>query len=165
MHFHVFIDILLQVFEIFIHCQNMIFRKVNFPKKLINHILKTVVHFIIKVFCTKAGLSLQTQGPRLQFCPRQASTANWGIKVVVLQGIISRYFPHPTLSLVSEQTLKYLKTSQGALAWRLGEWIWLTEPSGLHRNLPQGLNISSIRVFDQIRDSEIPITLRATKHL
>ena len=33
-----------------------------------------------------------------------------------------------------------------------GVWIWLTRPSGLHRNLPQGLNISSIRVFwpDQI---------------
>ena len=31
--------------------------------------------------------------------------------------------------------------------------------SGLHRNSPQGLNISSIRVFDQIGDPEIPITL------
>ena len=29
-----------------------------------------------------------------------------------------------------------------------------------HRNSPQGLNISSIRVFDQIRDPEIEITLR-----
>ena len=33
-------------------------------------------------------------------------------------------------------------------------------PSGLHRNSPQGLNISSIRVFAEIRDLEIPITLR-----
>ena len=41
-----------------------------------------------------------------------------------------------------------------------GEWIWLTGPSRLHRNSSQGLNISSIRVFDQIRDPEIPITLR-----
>ena len=40
MHFHVFIDILLQVFEIFIHCQNMIFRKVNFPKKKIKWYLE-----------------------------------------------------------------------------------------------------------------------------
>ena len=39
-------------------------------------------------------------------------------------------------------------------------WIWLTGPSGLHRNSPQGLHISSIRVFNQIRDQEIPITLR-----
>ena len=28
------------------------------------------------------------------------------------------------------------------------------------RNSPQGLNISSIRVFDHIRNPEIPITLR-----
>ena len=27
----------------------------------------------------------------------------------------------------------------GAPAWRWGEWIWLTGPSGLHRNSPQGL--------------------------
>ena len=37
---------------------------------------------------------------------------------------------------------------------------WLTGPSGLHRNSLQGLNISSIRDFGQIRDPEIPITLR-----
>ena len=43
--------------------------------------------------------------------------------------------------------------------WRWGEWIWLTGLSGLHRNLPQGLNISSIRIFDQIRNLEIPLTL------
>ena len=48
----------------------------------------------------------------------------------------------------------------GAPTRRWGEWIWLTRPSGLHRNSPQGLNISSNRVFDQIRDPEIPITLR-----
>ena len=29
------------------------------------------------------------------------------------------------------------------------------------QNSPQGLNISSIRVFEQIRDPEIPITLRS----
>ena len=37
-------------------------------------------------------------------------------------------------------------------------WRWLTGPSGLHRNSPQGLNIISIKVFDQVRDPEIPIT-------
>ena len=36
-------------------------------------------------------------------------------------------------------------------------------PSGLHRNSPQGLNNSFIRVFDKIRDPEIPITLRPQK--
>ena len=33
-------------------------------------------------------------------------------------------------------------------------------PSGLHRKSPQVLNISSIRVFDQISDLKIPVTLR-----
>ena len=32
--------------------------------------------------------------------------------------------------------------------------------SGLRRNSPQRLNVSSIRVFDHIRDPEIPIILR-----
>ena len=68
-----------------------------------------------------------------------------------------------SLSLASEQTLKDLKKSQGHQ--RGGEKsIWLIGPSGLHRNSPEGLNISSIRVFDQTRDTEIPITLR-TPHL
>ena len=58
-----------------------------------------------------------------------------------------------TPSLASEQTLKDLKRGGE-------EWIWLTGSSGLHRNSPQGLNISSIRVFDQIRDPQILITLR-----
>ena len=36
----------------------------------------------------------------------------------------------------------------------------VTGPSVRHRNSPQGLNISSIRVSEQIRNPEIPITLR-----
>ena len=70
---------------------------------------------------------------------------------------IFRCFPHPTLSLASEQILKDLKKIPGAPTRRWGEWIWLTGLSGLHRNSPQGLNISSVRVFDQIRDPEMPI--------
>ena len=35
----------------------------------------------------------------------------------------------------------------GAPSSRWGEWIWLTGPSGIHRNSPQGLRISSMRVF------------------
>ena len=34
--------------------------------------------------------------------------------------------------------------------------MWLTGPSGLHRNSPQGLSISFNRVFDQIRGPEMP---------
>ena len=45
----------------------------------------------------------------------------------------------------------------GTPAWRWGEWIWLTGSFGLHQNSPQRLNISSIKVIDHIRDTEIPI--------
>ena len=90
--------------------------------------------------------------------------ANSGTKVPVLLGI-SRCDSFPLLSaphsLFSIWT--YLKKSEkipGAPTRRWGEWIWLTESSGLHRNSPQGLNISSIRVFDQIRDPEMKINLR-----
>ena len=55
--------------------------------------------------------------------------------------------------------LKRSEKIPGVPSWKWGEWIWLTGPSGLHRNSPQGLNSSSIRVFDHIRDPEIPITL------
>ena len=93
---------------------------------------------------SKTGLPPQTQEPRLQFYQE------W------IGAVHSHCFLHPTLTLASEQTLKPEKTS-GAPMW--GEWIWLTGSSGLHQNSPQGFNISSIRVFDQIRDSEIPVIL------
>ena len=112
----------------------------------------------------KGRSSLQSQEPRLQFWRRQvfhcklrnqgcSFTMNW-IGVAA-----SRCFPHPTLSLAPEQTLKDLKDPRGTNVEvrRVDLVNW---PSGLHRNLPQRLNISSIRVFDQIRDLEIPITFR-----
>ena len=60
-----------------------------------------MIIIIIIVFCPRAGLSLQTKKPRLQFCPKQvfdykrrnqgcssaqgrSFTANAGIKVAVL---------------------------------------------------------------------------------
>ena len=67
--------------------------------------------------------------------------------------------PHSPFSIWTN--LKRSEKIPGAPARRWGEWIWLTGPSGLHRNSPQGLNISSIGVFEQIRDPEIPITLRS----
>ena len=95
---------------------------------------------------------------------RSSSTANSGSQVAVLLGMDRcdsfPLFPHPTLSLASEQILKIWKDPRNT-TWRWGEWFWLTWPSELHRNPPQGLNISSIRVFDQIRDPEIPIILHA----
>ena len=128
--------------------------------------MEAVTNIIIRVFCPKAGPSLQAEKSRLQFCRRQVSTANSGTKAAVLLGIYrcSSFpllsAPH-SLSLFSIWTdLKRSEKIQGAPTRRWGEWIWLTGSSGLHRNSPQGLNISSIRVFDQIRDPEIPINLR-----
>ena len=66
--------------------------------------------------------------------------------------------PHSLFSIWID--LKRFEKMLGAPAWRLGEWIWLTGPSGLRLNSPQLLNISYIKVFDKIRDPEIIITLR-----
>ena len=66
--------------------------------------------------------------------------------------------PHSLFSIWTN--LKRSEKIPGAPTRRWVEWIWLTGPSGLHRNSPQRLNISSIRVFVQIRDPEIQISLR-----
>ena len=66
--------------------------------------------------------------------------------------------PHSLISIWTN--LKRSEKIPGPSMRRCGEWICLTGPSGLHRNSPHGLNISSIRVFDQIRNPEIPMTLR-----
>ena len=58
-------------------------------------------------------------------------------------------FSAPTFSLASEQTLKDLKHPRGTTEDG-GEWIWLTRPYRYHWNSPRGLNISSIRIFNQI---------------
>ena len=73
---------------------------------------------IIRVFCPRAGPSLQAQEPRLQFCRSKVFhrklrnqgccfTKDW------IDAVASRCFPHPTLSLASEQTSNDLKRSQG----------------------------------------------------
>ena len=71
------------------------------------------MQIIITVFCPKAGPSLQTQEPRLQFCRKQAfhcKLRNQGCSFTRgwIGAIASRYFPHPTLALASEQTLEDL---------------------------------------------------------
>ena len=73
---------------------------------------------IIRVFCLKAGPSLQAEKPRLQFCRRQVfhrKLRNQGYSSTrdLIGAVASRCFPHRTLSLTSEQTLKDLKRSQG----------------------------------------------------
>ena len=93
----------------------------------------------------------------------RSSTANSGNSFIGdwICAVASHCFPH-LHSLFSIWTdLKSSEKIPGALTWRWGEWIWLTGPSGLS---PQGLNISSIKIFDQIRDLEIPITLHPLIH-
>ena len=89
----------------------------------------------------------------------RSSTANSWTRAAVLLGmdrcgsfpLLSA--PHSLFSLWTD--LKRSEKIPGATTWRRGEWIWLTGPSELHLNSPQGLNIGSIRIFDQI-----PINLR-----
>ena len=77
-------------------------------------------------------------------------TANSGTKAAFYQGwigaVASRCVLHPTLFSIWT-VLKRSEKIPGAPTWRWGKWIWLTGPSGLHRNSPHGLNISSIRVL------------------
>ena len=73
---------------------------------------------IIRVFFPKAGPSLQAKKPKPQFCRRQVlhrKLRNQGCSFTrdLIGAVASRRFPHPTLSLASEQTLKDLKRSQG----------------------------------------------------
>ena len=95
-------------------------------------------------------------------------TANSESKVAVLQGmnrcssVLLISAPHFLFNVWT--VLKRSEKIPGASAWRLGEWIWLAGPSRLHRNSPLGLNISSIGVFDQVRDPEIPITHRPHRY-
>ena len=93
-----------------------------------------------------------------------SSTANSETKIAVLlvMNMCSSFLllSTPSLSLSSEQTSKDLKRSQGPQGGGGEREFGITGPSGLHRYSPEGLNISCIRVFDHIRDLEIPITLR-----
>ena len=106
----------------------------------------------------------------------RSSIANSGTYVAVLLGINScdsfplLFAPHSlSLSLASEQTLKDPRSTNEEVRSPinlLGEIRLLNRVDlanwalRTYRNSPQGLNISSIRVFDQIRNPEIPINLR-----
>ena len=90
----------------------------------------------------------------------RSSTGNSGSKVAVLLGINrcgSLALLSTPYSLFSIWTdLKRSEKTPGAPTWRWREWIWLTGPSGLHRNSPQWLNISSIRVLTSSEIYNIP---------
>ena len=94
----------------------------------------------------KAGLPLQTQEPRLQFYQ--------GLNKCGSFLLLSK--PHSLFSIWTD--LKRSENIPRAPTRRWQKWICLAGPSRLRRNSPQELNISSIRVFDQIRDLQIPIT-------
>ena len=122
------------------------------------HLSLKFIIIIISVFCSRAGSSLQAPEPRLQCCRRQVfhcKLSNQGCSFTrAWTGVVASHcFPHPTLSLESEQTLKDLKRYHGH--HHGGEESGFSRPSGLYWNSPQGLNISSIRVLGQIRDPEI----------
>ena len=124
----------------------------------------TVIVIIIRVFCSRAGPSLQAQEPRLQFCPKAGLPSQTQEPRLQFYQGLNRCGSFPLLSapnsLFSIWTrLKRSEKIPVVPTWRWGGCIWLTGPSGLRRNSQQGLNISSIRVFDQIRDPEIPVTL------
>ena len=146
-------------------------RRYIFPLKLIlskllglTQIIHKYLHHYHQSVLPKGNLSLPTHKPRLQFSPKAGlPLQTQKPRFAVLLGInrcgtfplLSA--PHSLFSVWSD--LKRSEKIPGAPTWRWGKWIWLTEPSGLHRNSPQGLNISSIWVFGHIRDPEIPITL------
>ena len=101
---------------------------------------------IIIVFCPRTGPSLQAQEPRLQFCRRTVFHHKLRNQAAVLS-MMNRCGNFPLLSAPHSLfsiwiDLKRSETISGAPMWRWGEWIWLTGPSGLHRNSLQGLNIS-----------------------
>ena len=90
-----------------------------------------------------------------------SSTASSGTKPAVLQGtelgtLASLCFPHPTLSLASEQTLKDLKNPRGTNVEErivdLAKWALLTSPK-----FNTGVKYKFHLGFHQIGDSEIPI--------
>ena len=123
------------------------------------------VLIIFRVFCPEKLLHCGRRNVGCSSAESGSSIPNSGTKAAVLPGMNKcNSFPllSATHSLFSTWTdLKRSETIPGATSWRCGEWIWLTGSSGLHRNSPQGLNISSIRVYDEIRVPEIPITLHS----
>ena len=128
-------------------------------------LISYISDFIIKSILPKGRSFTANSGTKAAVLLKGwPSTANSGTQAAVLLGM-DRCGSFPLFSaphfLFSIWTdLKRSEKIPVAPTWRWGECIWLTGPSRLHRNSPQGLNIGSIRVFDQIRDPEIPMNLR-----
>ena len=105
-------------------------------------------HHHHRVFCPRAGPSLQMQEPRLQFY----QGLNRDGSFLLLPA------PHSFFSIWTD--LKKSEKIPGLPMWRWGEWIWVTGPSGLQWNSAQWLKNQFHLGFDEIRDLLIPITLR-----
>ena len=99
------------------------------------------------VYCPKAGPSLQAEKPRLQFCQRQVfhhKLRDQGCSFTrdLIGAEASHCFPHPTLSLASEQTLKDPgDTNEEAKRVDLVNWALWTSPefaTGVKHQFHQG---------------------------
>ena len=125
-------------------------------------VINVNIIIIISMFCRSFTAN---SGTKAAVLPKgKSSTTNSGTKVAVLLGM-NRCGSFPLLSAPHSLSriwtdLKKSQSIPGTPAWWWEEGILLTKPSGLHWNSPRGLNICSIRAFDHIRDSEIPLTLR-----
>ena len=106
--------------------------------------------------CSTQGQVLHCKCRNLSYSSAKdrSSTANQGCSFTRdwIGAVASRCFLHPTLSLAPVQTLKDPRGSNMVMR-RVDLANWPLQ------NSQQDLNISSIRVFDQIRDPEIQITL------
>ena len=100
----------------------------------------------------KAGLPPQTQESRLQLYQALNRCGKFPL------------LAHLTLSLTSEQTLKYLKYSRGTSVEvrrvNVANWTLLTSPK-----FTTGVKYQFHWGFDQIRDPKIPITLLPLLHV
>ena len=113
-----------------------------------------IMIIIIRVFCPRAGLLLQTHEPRQQFYPSLEYSAQWQVFHCKprnqcssfirdwIGGVASHCFPQPTLSLTSEQTLKDPRgTNMVVRRVDLANWTLRTSPkftTGVKYRFQQG---------------------------
>ena len=122
-------------------------------------------------FCPKAGPSLQAEKPRLQFCRRHIfhrKLRNRGCSFTrdLIAAVASRSFPHPTLSIASEQTLKDLKeprdTNEEVRKVDLANWALRASSkftTGVIISVPSGFLTRS-----EIRKSQSPFAPYTVKY-
>ena len=111
------------------------------------YISKCKYHHQLSVLSKERSFTANS-GTKAPVLPKgRSSTANSGTKVAILLGM-NRCCSFPLLSASYSQfsiwtELKRSGKIPGAPTRRWGEWIWLTGPSELHRNSPQGLSVPS----------------------